>query len=327
MHSDSVSTNWVPVTYFDKYNELNGSYLSIVGTKFVLNDIYPFWWDSPYAGEEFQNYRLNYLNDRLSLCRTKIDSLNLLGDTTEFWFAPQSFQSQSDGWRYPIASEFACMTYMGLTWGCKGVVYWFYDNSNMGDYFGILDHNHNPTPLYNQIKNMIGPYIKAIDSVYMGLTWDNAYPCTLGMVNSGPLIHSISAQSNTPDPNPDLGWFHIGEYSNPSEPGVTYFMLVNRACSQGPDTSAEAPSVTAVVRLDPEAIGSDYALIIDIAKSIDHDTTDHTWTAVPETTYSAVLDSTIPFTVMLKAGEGRLFKVVASNKSIEFLPSHSQTSR
>jgi hypothetical protein len=99
---------------------------------------------------------------------------------------------------------------------------------------------------------------------------------------------------------------------------TNYFVIVNRACSQDVDDPTEAPPVTAVVRLDPNLIGSDYALLVDVAESIYvHDDTNglKCWDPIPEITYSAILDSTIPFTITLKAGEGRLFKVIPTTEA------------
>ena len=89
-------------------------------------------------------------------------------------------------------------------------------------------------------------------------------------------------------------------------------MVVNRACNI--DSVTLAPDVECVVRLNPSAVGSDYVYIIDLAGSVylDSTETDTIWVGIPDTTYSANLGGTIPFTTVLGPGEGRLFKIVGT---------------
>ena len=87
---------------------------------------------------------------------------------------------------------------------------------------------------------------------------------------------------------------------------------VNRGCSQAADDSSAAPSVTATVRFNPTNLGlGDYVYIIDIADSIFFQSyePDSVW---EDTTYSAKLGDTIPFTTVLGPGQGRLFKIVGT---------------
>jgi hypothetical protein len=220
----------------------------------------------------------------------------------------------------PTQSEYSCEIFMGLCYSPSGLMMWKYDGVYIYDFGhskGFIDpqdNNWSKTPVWYSHKERVNPYIKAIDSVYLGLTWDTAYyvqPWT--SFPTSDLIDTIYAKLNygsgrditTP---PDNGWFHVGEFHDDGD--TLYFMLVNRSCSMDFDDPSEAPSVYALVRLKPEAIGSDYAYIIDIAKS----TSASDWVGIPDTTYSAKLGGTIPFTTVLSAGEGRLFKIVGTSE-------------
>ena len=167
--------------------------------------------------------------------------------------------------------------------------------------------NDNPPlkeDLFLEFKNDIVPYIKAIDEYYMPLVWDTTYAVSPNETIVGQTIKSIRAVPNHPDSiSPDTGWFHVGEYYDNA--GMRYFMLVNRACSQGVDDPAEAGSITAIVELNRSALSNPtQLLVIDIADSITAD-----WAAVSETTYTSLYDDKLYFTTVLKAGEGRLFKI------------------
>jgi hypothetical protein len=182
-----------------------------------------------------------------------------------------------------------------------------------------LDVDGLPDPwLYNAIRDDVNPYLKAIDSVYLGLTWQRAYTYKNGLFSppGSAYIHNIWAASiveglateQDPNINPDRGWFHAGEFYDAS---AKYVMLVNRACSRGPANSTEAPSITAVIKFDDNNLGGEHHYyVIDLATG----TNSSDWEGVPETTYTAVMpDGYIPFTTTFKAGEGRLFKIVQAN--------------
>ncbi len=169
--------------------------------------------------------------------------------------------------------------------------------------------------LFNELKNNINPYIKAIDSTYLLLSWDRAF-CIApdSAVASGSWISSISTWSPPDTANPDTGWYHVGQYT---EGSAKYLMLVNRACSQGENDPTAAPSVTATVRFDPSALGlGNYVYIIDLADSLRLAGADTGWVGIPDTTYSAALNGAIPFTTVLGPGEGRLYKIVGTTEKV-----------
>ena len=200
------------------------------------------------------------------------------------------------------------MTYLGLCYHPTGIMFWKYDGSSAdGASKGCYIVGQGVTSIGETVIDDLNPYIKAIDYTYLGLTWDNAYHIRPDSAMPACWIDTIYAVSNSSDSNPDLGWFHIGQFT---EGSARHVMLVNRACSQGENDPTPAPSVTATVKFDPSDLGlGNYVYIIDIATGTDADD----WVGTPDTTYSAALNGTIPFTTVLGPGEGRLFKIVGTS--------------
>ena len=72
----------------------------------------------------------------------------------------------------------------------------------------------------------------------------------------------------------------------------------------------EAPSITAILKLRRAAFNSAVKLyVIDIAHEVDP-----SWNAIPETTYTVVMpNSNLYYTTILKADEGRLYKIAVAD--------------
>jgi hypothetical protein len=259
----------------------------------------------------------------------------------EFWSSPQCFFQVCDSsegydppntmyrWRPLTRSEQRLNVYLPLCYHAKGLALWMYhwgfsadlwdpncDPYSFGFYLSDTERN---TAMWDVFANDITPYIKAIDSVYLGLDWQRAYVYKNQIFSppSGAFISSIWAASivggliteSDPNVNPDRGWFQAGEFTI-SDTNDKYLMLVNRACSEGPYDSDEAPAITAIIRLNPVNLAlGDHVYVIDIAKSTSY--SGGQWSPIPETTYTTIMaDGTIPFTTIFRAGEGRLFKIV-----------------
>ncbi len=262
------------------------------------------------------------------------------GILKEFWQSPQWMYSgaaytggEPPNTKYiyrPLTrSELRLQIGLGLCYGAKGFNFWRYDyglcdpgrcdiGSDNSCWQGGLYDTVGGIPqrnslMWDVLANEINPYLKAIDTVYLGLHWNRAYACSSGVpINTpgGTIISSISAFSNSPDSNPDLGWFHVGEFDSSGE---RYVMIVNRACSQGQYDPTEAPSITATIQLDADnlALNSNSLYVIDLAHSFRYAGLDTGWVGIPETTYTTG-SYLIPFTTTLKAGEGKLFKIAKS---------------
>jgi hypothetical protein len=252
------------------------------------------------------------------------------GILEEFWQSPQWMGSKPDNsnyfFRHLTRAELRLQIGLGLCYGAKGFNFWRYDSGindwGRGHYdtteacwqegfysdatFSIRD-----SVKWQTLRDDINPFLKAIGDIYLPLKWQRAYACSSGVPISPPLINwvsSISAISNSPDSNPDLGWFHVGEFIGSAGDSAKYIMLLNRACSQDTSNPTEAPSITATVRFNPNTTGSNYVLITDLADTIIDSSGQ--WIGVPRTTYSGVMpDGKIPYSITLKAGEGKLIKI------------------
>jgi hypothetical protein len=336
------------------------SFLQITGQERVVINDYPFtggvntsyftdytgygeWMgqgDQPNTHRGLQKELELYSQKYFDLVSREVRDGNTL---TEFWSSPQCYFQVCDSaqgydppnsmyiWRPPTQAESRVNAYFPLSYGAKGLALWMYHWGHSSDYWGAwcdpysfgfyLSDSQRNTTMWNVFANDITPYLKAIDSVYMGLTWQRAYAYHLSDPSIQPpaeaFVSSIAAISNSPDSNPDLGWFHVGEFTDAN--GDPYVMLVNRACSRGPSDSTEAPSITATIRLNPDNIDIDsFAYVIDLAHTVVFDTVSDEWTAVPETIYTALMpDNYIPFTTTFRAGEGRLFKIISSAANLD----------
>jgi hypothetical protein len=312
--------DWVSMAAIN-YPEYYGFWADWSGSRIITPDIYPFKNNSPstvtkYIGYDpgaksnltsllFQN-RLDSYAERCSLAYHEASHSGI-----DLWVFVQCFggkEIEGTTWRSPTPSELACEAFMALAEGARGLVFWKYGKTGMhADRWisGMYDTTQTKTELWYTVKNDINPYIKAVDSTFMALTLIDSYPIGPQIRppdNGG--IKSIQAFSSPDALNPDLGWFHVGQFYD--EAGDDYFMLVNRACN-GDSLGSEAPRVLAFVRIDGSIIDSDFAYIIDLAKGTGPDN----WTGYPDTTLTAVLgDGTIPYATFLNAGEGRLYKVV-----------------
>jgi hypothetical protein len=293
--------NW----QYNPAGTLTRSWLKLVGEDHVNHDIYPFHGGQPYFGKDYQTVGvwpsgpLGIWNMYLSWVRGEVAD-----ESKDFWIV---LQAHDDGTylRMPTPSELACETFMALAWGAMGLNYYFYQWPSVGN--GIIDTRGRPTSLYYELRNHIGPYIQAADKFYMPLEWDSCYvfsPTTTGP--SGCYVHSITAKSGSE--NPDLGWFQVGQFTKDNT-SDKYVMLVNRACNTNGNTIA--PPVTAKIKFDALSLNlGNYVLITDLANSLTKPCSTCDWVGVRRTTYSSKSpDGTIPYTITLQAGEGKLLKI------------------
>jgi hypothetical protein len=329
-----VVPGWLTFTNHNQYTpgqRLNHSYLSSVETDYIAPDIYPFGPNDVYAGERFQYWEtdgdqtiygpLYRFPMHVSWVRDAVDLVD-----RQFWMTVQAFEDTGwDMWRYPTASELSTQIFISLAWGARGIQAWMYDNDIGGLGRGIRGPNGSETELYERVKDHIGPYLQAVDEYYMPLTWDRCYTYKPDHDYDPPASALIESIATFVDPdsmalNPDTGWYQVGEFhrnwgaGDDEQPIEKFLMVVNRACSQGINDDDEAPSVTATVRLDPTHLGEgNYVYVIDLAHTTYFDAGLSEWKAVPETTYTCLMpDGTIPFTTVLRAGEGRLFKITSA---------------
>lgn len=184
MHEEYA--DWLTFTNFWQYpdgDRLVQTYLSMVDIDYVDPDIYPYGENDVYAGDLFQDtvrvagvkkygslYRLPL---HISWPRKSVDQVG-----KELWLTIQAFEGHGDNpiWRYPTASEMSAKVFISLAWGCRGIQVWHYDPYRTDVHFrAIRDWEGNETRLYDEIRDHIGPYLQAVDSLYLPLTWDACY--------------------------------------------------------------------------------------------------------------------------------------------------------
>lgn len=288
----------------------------IVKPKVLWSYLYPIDINTRYTGSDSGSLQFDLNKYLVYPCDSIRTALDAAGErdgwmyTPQFWFCDDSYNGCAYGEqrRKPTRSELNCLTYIALCYRPMGILIWKYDtiwdtqHNHIGNN-GITDLDGDPVPgMYEAVRDDINPYLKAIDSTYLELTWDSAYTVNYAdsFGTSGTWIDTIYAVSDTP--NPDLGWFHVGQYTEGSD---KYVMLVNRACS---DTLGNAaPSITATIKFDATNLGlGNYVEIIDLATGTDSSD----WVGTPDTTLASSANGQITYVAQFEPGEGRLFKIV-----------------
>lgn len=319
-------------------------FLKLTGIQTPWIDIYPFnggqnGFDSTLlSGSDFRQisgfdckYSLGLqraLSDMTNNFDTIITSLDRFDPPRKWYDMPQAMEWKAyncnqggETWaRMPTQSEYSCAVFLSLCYGASGLIDYKWDGYcspgntlDNGHTFGFVDPvNWEKQRIWYCQRDRVNPYIKAIDDIYLGLTWEKAYPIYPDSITppGGAWVSSITATSTTTDPNPDLGWFHVGEYRGNGNDH--YIMLVNRACSQGPYDTTEAPPVTATLRLNSDNLNlGSYVYVIDLANG----TNSADWAGHQDTTYTSLMpDNTIPYTITLRAGEGKLIKIAKTGR-------------
>jgi hypothetical protein len=222
-------------------------------------------------------------------------------------------------WRLPTRSELSALTFIAMCYPIKGLVYWRYDSVGGDEVLstaeGITEYDEDGDwikgILWGFLEDYISPYVKAYGDLYASetLIFDRTYKTNDSTdPPSAALVETIDYWSEST--NPDSGWFQVGEFHDAS---AKYVMLVNRACNV--DRSTLAPDMNVIVHFDTAAFDSDYLYVINLADTAYYDpVSPGGWQAIPDTTYTAALNGTIPFTTVLGPGEGRLFKIVGTDR-------------
>jgi len=293
-NSDSTQTSYYDSTRYAGYDSI-GTYPITYGLQRALN---------------------HFVTDRLDSIAFLLNNMS----PPKIWlYTPQAWAGRArqyctSEWKYrlPTRSEYSCSIFLGFCYGMSGLALWKYDGIyNDTDHTkGFIDpgDSFSCTDIWKEHHHNVNPYVKAIDSTYLSLTWHSAYPINFEYnfdPPPGAWIDTIYAVSDTP--NPDLGWFHLGQYTEGSD---KYVMIVNRACSEGPEDTDPAPPITATIKFEPEYLQlGNYVEIIDIADSVVYCSYDSIL-VFPETTYVSAQNGLLTYVTEFEPGEGRLFKII-----------------
>jgi len=263
----------------------------------------PLWVMPQAFGQAYKSYD-NRIKDATSREADSVVTVTSR-DCSDDWFI----------WRAPTQSELSAMTFTAMCYDIKGILYYRYDSFSNNDEFagGFTDYTTNgsckPSPLWDYIKNNITPYIKSYADIYTSEDFINNRAYTINDTNDPPpgaYLDMIVAVSNNPTPNPDLGWFHVGEFTEGDD---KYVMIVNRACSRGADNPDPAPPVTATIDFKTMNLRmGNHVNIIDLAKTVNRDSSGE-WVGIPDTTRACSILGKITYSTVLEPGEGRLFKI------------------
>jgi hypothetical protein len=290
----------------------------------VIDDYYVDYLDTLYTvahdnGRDFWVLSQAFKQSFKDLIDTSCVEIDESGDTLKICIDDRDCEDDvAYIWRTPTRSELSALTFIAMCYPIKGLVYWRYDSTNDPDQKadGITEYDGEgdwvPSVLWGYLEDYISPYVKAYGDLYasQSFSFDRTYKVNDSTdPPSGALLESIDYWSDST--NPDSGWFQVGEFHDSS--GDDYVMLINRACNV--DSSTLAPDVNVVVRFDTAAFDSDYLYVINLADTAYYDpVSPGGWQAIPDTTYTAAFNGTIPFTTVLGPGEGRLFKIVGTSK-------------
>lgn len=303
--------------------------------RFWINQ-YPFW-DRYCSDTTTYGLRTDYCGNYTGACsrglQVAIDSLithpldTLMAaigapynDTIELWYTAQLQAQEPDNenaWGYehrrPSGSEMSMEAFVALSYGIKRLQYWPYKSYHYGGFYfdGLVDTSNNYTVAWDNLEQYVTRPLQALDEYLADshFIWDRSYDSH--HIGSG-LISSVNCWSDSL--NPDVGWAQIGEFHNDTS-GVKYILLVNRACSTDSVTFQKAPPQHFTIKFNRDNLGlEDYVLITDLADTVIYNNGSHHWDGVQRTTYSATMpDGTIPYTVTLRAGEGKLIKITPAN--------------
>jgi hypothetical protein len=302
-------------TYFGGASKYYRELIRVAHPRVFWVYIYPISDTTEYTGSGPRGLQ-THLTDFLAVSCDSARAVSADFDaTTDGWmYLPQFWYCINDCGREPrrkpTESELQCEVYMGLCYDPLGVLLYKLDSLHptTGNQ-GILDSLGNPhEPLYSTVKDHINPYIKAIDSTYLSLAWDDAYEISPGSpMPSGVWLDTIYAVSDTP--NPDLGWFHVGQFTEGSD---KYVIVVNRACSSNEDGDP-APPIAATIKFDTNNLGlGNYVEIIDLATGTDSSD----WVGTPDTALATSIGGEFTYSANFGPGEGRLFKLVKVNNTL-----------
>lgn len=274
--------------------------------------LFPFWLTTLYTGYSppdiysFQYSLEKYVTapcDSIVAALRDYDTSFSWTYTPQYWYCdPGDDCDHGEERRKPTPSEMLCMTYIGMCYHPKSIVFYKYDTIS-GYGHGIMDeYGSIREGMGDVVMNDINPYLKAIDSTYLKLDLDSAYAVNYenSFGTAGTWIDTIYAVSDTP--NPDRDWFHVGQFTEGSD---KYIMIVNRACSSN-EKGDPAPSVTATIDFNTFKLGmGNHVNIIDLARN----TSAFNWVGTPDTTRVESVRGKITYSTVLGPGEGRLYKI------------------
>ena len=262
----------------------------------IMPFAYPFLDSIPYSGINDQGA----FDEYTSIWSNAISSIQTAnGATGDMIFHP-AIQAYADSntvtqqmvHRFPTPEEFLASVNIALSYGAKGITFYLYDSRvHIGDDLavGLVSDTipRQPSGMYYTVKDVIDNYLSKISQEYLSLDWQSAF--TSGETPpSGSVVTGISGASH----------IEIGNFTH-QQSGESYFLLVNRVTNNTNGTPADPQTFTVTLES-----GAPRRLIEDVLASREP------WDGnTNRVAYRLLSSSETDFTVELKPGEGRLFRV------------------
>jgi len=274
-------------------------YADSVNPEILWFDYYPFYGDSGSNGRVPEDCGPKFQAYLDTLC-LKLGDMRMvaLDKNKDFWYAPQAFgkyivdsldplgnpdEGGDEGrWRLPTRRELRCNTWLGITYGAKGIMYWLHDTYDTYEagypewMRGLWRYDNTPRePLFSEARE-INKTLEKIGPALLALTSDTVF------VHKG---------SNPPPETPsncfidyisDDDTVQVGTFHADSD---SFFIIVNRLCQ-------ESDTDTVLVRIKRDSI-----FLHDL----------YTGEAIPPDTEFL---GNANFSFLLPPGQGRCFQLV-----------------
>ena len=271
----------------------------------ICADIYPMYkFGKETTGVSYQQTWDDHFIEHLNFVKTQADSVN-----KDFWLVTQAYVPaetlsgdcsfdtvvwDNTTWclhhRDPSRYEVRLQTFLGLCYGADAIMYFRYSwwiNGNGYLLMGLYDPENGPTNKWREIKNFTGPRMEKLGPVFNQLTWQGA--CSDDSVGSFTLRNGQPSYIRNIVPYNDYPpYVEVGFFTHNTENDSDYFMLVNRRC-----LSEEGDSFRVFLEENIEGKAFFVEDMYDSSRVGDIEYCDYN----PE------------FTVYLRPGEGRLFKI------------------
>lgn len=313
-------------------------YLDFVDPSTVIFNFYPIYGEeiegqstshnSDYEGSYHRTLQEAWDDQTGRIAQVSFDTYNY---GIPFIFTPQ-VQSTSDidslgnihiTFREPLISEISAQVWLALSYNVKGIMYFLYSTGHFDKrHHGLvtIDANNNGQidPGEDNIYDpSLGPYIPnekyyevqklnnqlgLLAPHLLNLNWLNTYSTSDNGPNydNNPMSDEILVQSIQSEEYPENPYIQIGHFQHQTT-GEKYFILVNkRCCLENDGECFEYEDQTLTVTLN---INSNY-LLEDVLASLEPWDGDQNRVAYR---YFGTGENT--FTVRLKPGEGKLFRL------------------
>lgn len=226
---DSLLTTWAPHKKAFVIPAAYPDVLDITGYSNLSYQIYPIFaktsTNSDYAPEGM--HTLQHAWDVEAASPLSVCAQMARDQGVKHYATVQGF-TMSDR-RAITAQENLCMVNICLAYGVSGILYWhYYGCGDSDENDGFVDgfaETGTRTAYWNQVKDVIGPYIDKMGPIFASLEWQDAKKYT---PNSYPQFHLVDSISSNQYSGSEF-YLQVAFFQKPGDE-AQYYMLVNRRC-------------------------------------------------------------------------------------------------